>query len=133
MTEGEAAAREINDPKNNGDVLQISNVSTLSVHSSGTDLDHEVLSPPLAIISSRVKSAGALVSCANYETATVKYSYETTSLGRLLKMVGEKMKGRKALSVALLVHGSPGCFKLCSQKVREGGGRITLSRRGVRA
>ncbi|CAI8018778.1 Serine/threonine-protein kinase Nek8 [Geodia barretti] len=76
----------------------------------------EVPSPPLALISSRVKSAGALETCANFETATVRYAYETTSPSRLLRAVGERLRGRKALSVALVVHGSPGCFKLCSQK-----------------
>ena len=91
---------------------------TATTPSDGSErLDEEVPTPPLALISSRVKSAGALESCASFGTATVRYSYETTTLSRLLKAVGERLRGRKALSVALVVHGSPGCFKLCSQKV----------------
>lgn len=102
-----------------GGPLFSSHASGQMASSSGSErLDVEVPSPPLAIISSRVKSANALENCSNFETATVRYAYETTTLSRLLKAVGEKLRGRKALSVALVVHGSPGCFKLCSQKVR---------------
>ena len=106
-----------------GGPLSLSTASSgaqIMASSSGSDrLDAaaEVPSPPLALISSRVKSASALESCANFETETVRYAYETTSPSRLLRAVGEKLRGRKALSVALVVHGSPGCFKLCSQKV----------------
>ena len=105
-----------------GDAWQFSNASSVSAQmtsSGGSDrLDSEVPSPPLAVISTRVKSAGTLESCANFGTATVKYAYETTTLSRLLKAIGERLRGRKALSIALVVHGSPGCFKLCAQKVR---------------
>ena len=91
---------------------------TTNTPSDGSErLDEEVPSPPLALISSRVKSASALENCASFGTAAVRYAYETTTLSRLLKTVGERLRGRKALSVALVVHGSPGCFKLCSQKV----------------
>ena len=104
-----------------GDAWQFSNASSLSAQmasSGGSDRsDTEVPSPPLAVISTRVKSAGTLESCANFETATVKYAYETTTLSRLLKSIGERLRARKALSIALVVHGSPGCFKLCAQKV----------------
>lgn len=106
-----------------GDAWLPSATSTLSISaqmtsSGGSDgLYSDVPSPPLAVISSRVKSGAALESCANLETVTVRYSYETSTLSSLLKMVGERLKGRKALSVVLVVHGSPGCFKLCSTKV----------------
>ena len=124
MAAEEALQRGRNDSKNSqGDIWQPSSTSTLSISAQMTSsggserLDTEVPSPPLAVISSRVKSASALENCANFETATVRYAYETTTLSRLLKSVGERLRGRKALSVALVVHGSPGCFKLCSQKV----------------
>lgn len=124
MAEGEPA-RVRSDSNGQGDPwpvnLSISTTSSgqMMASSGGSDrLDAaEVPSPPLALISSRVKSANALETCANFETATVRYAYETTSPSRLLRAVGEKLRGRKALSVALVVHGSPGCFKLCSQKV----------------
>ena len=124
MAEGEPA-RVRSDSNGQGDPwpvnLSISTTSSgqMMASSGGSDrLDAaEVPSPPLALISSRVKSANALETCANLETATVRYAYETTSPSRLLRAVGEKLRGRKALSVALVVHGSPGCFKLCSQKV----------------
>lgn len=77
----------------------------------------EVSSPPLVIISSRVKSHGTLVHCVNPGVAVVKYTYETTSLTVLLRTIGNTLKGRQALSIALLVHGQPGYFKICSQKV----------------
>ena len=99
--------------------LSAASSGQIMASSGGSDrLDAtEVPSPPLALISSRVKSAGAVETCANFETATVRYAYENTSPSRLLRAVGERLRGRKALSVALVVHGSPGCFKLCSQKV----------------
>ena len=124
----EQVSRDTNS-KTSGDTWLLSNASAISTIStttaqvssggSGHNLEHEFPTPPLAIISTRIKSASALAACAHYETATVKYPYETTNLGRLLKMVGECLKGRKALSIAFIVHGSPGCFKLCSKKVRR--------------
>ena len=121
MAEGELV-RGRNDAQ--GDAWLPTTTSTLSISahmtsSGGSErLYTDVPSPPLAVISTRVKSAGALENCANLETAKVRYSYETTTLSSLLKSIGEQLKGRKALSVALVVHGSPGCFKLCSQKVQ---------------
>ena len=124
MAEGEKETRPrgISDPKSIGDAWHLGNDSNLSAtqmtSSGGSErMDTEVHSPPLAVISTRVKSAAALENCANFGTATVRYAYETTNLGRLLKSIGERLRGRKALSMALVVHGSPGCFKLCSQKV----------------
>ena len=82
--------------------------------------DLEVSSPPLVLISSRVKNANSLVQCVDTAAGAkvVKYSYELTTLHKLLTMVDAALKGRLALSIALMVHGQPGCFKLCSQKVR---------------
>ena len=120
--EKDILARGRSDSKNSADAWHLSNLSILSgqmTSSGGSErLDTEVPSPPLAVISTRVKSAAALENCANFETATVKYAYDTTTLSRLLKSIGERLRGRKALSVALVVHGSPGCFKLCSRKVQ---------------
>ena len=47
----------------------------------------------------------------------IKYSYESTSLHKLLQMISEKMKGRLALSIALIMDGRPEAIKICSQKV----------------
>ena len=79
----------------------------------------ELSRPPLVVISSRMKSPDTLVSCVSTGVESVKYSYETTSLSKLFQTIGTKLKGRQALSIAFLVHGQPGCFKICSQKVRE--------------
>ena len=112
------AQRSRSDSNNRPDPWQLTNMSDFSASESATDLI-EVMSPPLVIISSRVKSATTLANCVNPGVAVVKYSYEATSLAKLLQQVGEKLKGRRALSVALLMHGQPGYFKICSGKVRE--------------
>ena len=77
----------------------------------------EVDNPPLVLISSRVKSSGALSGCVNTGVVVVRYTYESTTLAKLLRFVGSKLKGRHALSIAFLMHGSPDCLKICSQKV----------------
>lgn len=101
-----------------GDSWKLSSMSAQMTSSSASGhLDTEVTCPPLAVISTRVKSATTLEICSNFETATVKYTYDTSTLSQLLKSIGERLKGRQALSIALVVHGSPGCFKLCPQKV----------------
>ena len=64
----------------------------------------------------RVKSSVSLVSCVNPGVAVVKYAYESTTLAKLLQLVAATLKGRLALSIALLVHGQPGYFKMCAQK-----------------
>ena len=64
-----------------------------------------------------MKSSASLVGCVNPGVAVVKYPYESTSLAKLLQLVAATLKGRLALSIALLVHGQPGYFKICSQKV----------------
>ena len=102
--------------KTGRDPLQLTSYSELSTEST-TDL--EISLPPLVVISSRMKSPDTLVICVNPGVEVVKYSYETTSLSKLFQMIGAKLKGRQALSIAFLVHGQPGCFKICSQKVRE--------------
>lgn len=102
--------------KTGGDSLQLTSYSELSTEST-TEL--ELSRPPLVVISSRMKSPDTLVSCVSTGVESVKYSYETTSLSKLFQTIGTKLKGRQALSIAFLVHGQPGCFKICSQKVRE--------------
>lgn len=74
-------------------------------------------SPPLAILSSRAKSASSLVKIANPGVAVVYYKYETTSLDELLQSVVKKLNGRRDLSIALLFHGHPGFFKIIRDKV----------------
>ena len=61
--------------------------------------------------------SGALASCVNEGVVLIKYAYESTSLSKLLQLIGAKLKGRPALSIALLVDGSQTALKLCSQKV----------------
>lgn len=95
--------------------LKLTNVSEFSMDSGGSEI-LELSTPPLVIISSRVKSHGTLASSANPEVAVVRYSYEATSLAKLLQMVAATMRGRQALSIALVVHGQAGLFKICSQK-----------------
>ena len=70
--------------------------------------------PPLAIVSSRTKSSLTLVRLANPGVAVVHYRYEDTTLSKLLQLVGDTLKGRRALGIALVVHGQAGSFKLCS-------------------
>lgn len=77
--------------------------------------------PPLVIVSSRVKHYASLIRLANPGVAVVHYNYETTSLGRLLVHIGDTMKSRQALSIALVVHGQNGSFKINRQKVRISG------------
>ena len=73
--------------------------------------------PPLAIISSRVKRSLSLSRLANPGVAVVHYDYQTTSLARLLQLVGDTLKARKALSIAMVVNGQPGSFQLTQQQV----------------
>ena len=73
--------------------------------------------PPLIIMSSRVKRSSTLEALANPGVAVVRYDYEATSLTELLRLVGDRLKGRRALSIALVVHGQPGQFKLTRDKV----------------
>lgn len=102
--------------KTGGDTLQLTSYSELSTEST---TDVEISRPPLVVISSRMKSPGTLASCVNPGVVVVEYSYDTTSLSKLFQTIGTKLKGRQALSIAFLVHGQPGCFKICSEKVRE--------------
>ncbi len=95
---------------------KLTSVSEFSTESAGSEM-LELSTPPLVIISSRVKSPGTLSNCANPEAAVVRYTYESVTLSRLLQTVAAAMRGRQALSIALVVHGQPGLFKLCSQKV----------------
>jgi len=73
--------------------------------------------PPLAILSSRAKSASLLVKITNPGVAVVYYKYESATLDELIKSVGKKLNGRRALSIALLFHGHPGFFKIIRDKV----------------
>ena len=116
MADGAGEPPRVRSDSKTGDPLQLTNYSELSTESV-TDL--EISLPPLVVVSSRVKSPGTLTNCVNPGVEVVKYSYETTSLAKLLQMIGAKLKGRQALSIAFLVHGQPGCFKMCSQKVRR--------------
>lgn len=65
----------------------------------------------------RLSASGALASCVNEGVVVVKYSYESTSLNKLLQLVNAKLKGRPALSIALIVDGNQSVLKICSQKV----------------
>lgn len=56
----------------------------------------------------------------NEGVVVIKYSYESTSLGKLLQLVSSKLRGRPALCIALLVDGNQAALKLCSQKVVQG-------------
>lgn len=113
------------------DPWQLTNFSDVSGESaSATDL--EVSSPPLVLISSRVKGASSLERCVDAAAGAkvVKYPYDQTTLPKMRQMVAATLKGRLALSIALIVHGQPGFFKLCAKKVRvwaaffqRGGGR----------
>ena len=67
-----------------------------------------------------VCGAGVLASCINAGVVVVRYVYENTSLTGILQMVRQKLRGRLALSIALLVNGKPGSIKICSQKVQTG-------------
>ena len=60
---------------------------------------------------------GVLSSCANAGVVVVRYSHDNTSLSGLLASISRHLKGRLALSIALLMDGKPGSVKICSQKV----------------
>ena len=96
----------------------LANTSDFSAGESTSEL-LEIDTPPLVLISSRVKSPKALSACVNTGVAVVRYTYESTSLAKLLQLVGSKMNGRYALSIAFLMHGNSSCIKICSQKVRQ--------------
>ena len=138
MSQGEAKLREfyVNNNSNNISMAGNSTTSTpvqrrIRSDSKSTDLANtsdfsagestsellEIDTPPLVLISSRVKSPKALSGCASTGVVVVRYTYESTSLIKLLQLIGSKMKGRHALSIAFLMHGNPSCLKLCSQKV----------------
>ena len=106
-----------------------------SAGNSATDLI-ENTTPPLVLLSSRVKSsgvydavlctcagvsgrgfvAGLLAGCVNEGVVVVRYTYESTSLAKLLQLVHDKLKGRPALSIAWIMEGSQAAMKMCSQK-----------------
>lgn len=90
-----------------------------TLHHSEEETDGDQLSnvPPLVIVSNRVKYHSSLVKLANPGVAVVVYNYESTSLSHILKMIGAKLKARKALCIAFVVHGDPGIFKLNKQYV----------------
>lgn len=96
----------------------LANTSDFSAGESTSEL-LEIDTPPLVLISSRVKSPKALSGCVNTGVVVVRYTYESTSLAKLLQLIGSKMKGRHALSIAFLMHGNPSCLKVCSQKVKS--------------
>lgn len=60
---------------------------------------------------------GVLASCVNAGVVVVRYKYESASLADLLGTISHHMKGRLALSIALLMDGKPGTVKICSHKV----------------
>lgn len=47
----------------------------------------------------------------------VYYKYEDTTLGGLLAEVEKSLQGGRALSIALLMHGHTGYFKINKEKV----------------
>lgn len=105
-------ARIRSDSKSN----DLANTSDFSAGESTSEL-LEVDTPPLVLISSRVKSPKALSGCVSTGVVVVRYTYESTSLTKLLQLIGSKMKGRRALSIAFLMHGNSSSLKVCSQKV----------------
>ena len=92
------------------------NSSDFSAGESTSEL-LEIDTPPLVLLSSRVKSSGTLSICVNTGVVVVRYNYESTTLTKLLQLVASKMKGRHALSIAFLMHGNSSSLKICSQKV----------------
>lgn len=100
-------------------LLSDSNAATSSDFSAGESTSEllEIDTPPLVLISSRIKSSSALSGCVNTGVVVVRYTYDSTSLAKLLQSVASKMKGRRALSIAFLMHGNSNSLKICSQKV----------------
>ena len=58
----------------------------------------------------------------------VYYKYENTTLEGLLAQVGKSLQGGQALSIALLMHGHTGYFKINKEKV----GRVRGDWSGVK-
>ncbi len=61
--------------------------------------------------------AGVLAGCVNEGVVVVRYSFESTSLNKLLQLVNAKLKGRPALSVALILDGNQSALRLCPLQV----------------
>ena len=99
--------------------------SSLSLSRDSTSAQHEMQEeeesslPPLVIISSRVKQYSSLGKIINPGVVTIAYNYDKADLHDLLKLIGDKLKGRKALSIALVVHGQSGGFKLTKYNVNK--------------
>ena len=102
--------------------------SSLSLSRDSASAQHEMQEeeesslPPLVIISSRVKQYSSLGKIINPGVVTIAYNYdntEFTNLHNLLRLIGDKLKGRKALSIALVVHGQSGGFKLTKYNVNK--------------
>ena len=99
--------------------------SSLSLSRDSASAQHEMQEeeesslPPLVIISSRVKQYSSLGKIINPGVVTIAYNYDNTDLHNLLKLIGDKLKGRKALSIALVVHGQSGGFKLTKYNVNK--------------
>ena len=54
----------------------------------------------------------------------VYYKYETTTLDGLLAQVGKSLQRGRALSIALLMHGHTGYFKINKEKVGGVSGQV---------
>ena len=99
--------------------------SSLSLSEDSASAQHEMQEeeesslPPLVIISSRVKQYSSLGKIINPGVVTIAYNYDKADLHNLLKLIGDKLKGRKALSIALVVHGQSGGFKLTKYNVNK--------------
>lgn len=99
--------------------------SSLSLSRDSASAQHEMQEeeesslPPLVIISNRVKQYSSLGKIINPGVVTIAYNYDNTDLHNLLKLIGDKLKGRKALSIALVVHGQSGGFKLTKYNVNK--------------
>lgn len=99
--------------------------SSLSLSRDSASAQHEMQEeeesslPPLVIISNRVKQYSSLGKIINPGVVTIAYNYDNSDLHILLKLIGDKLKGRKALSIALVVHGQTGGFKLTKYNVNK--------------
>lgn len=99
--------------------------SSLSLSRDSASAQHEMQEeeesslPPLVIISNRVKQYSSLGKIINPGVVTIAYNYDNSDLHILLKLIGDKLKGRKALSIALVVHGQSGGFKLTKYNVNK--------------
>eukprot|EP01137_Pigoraptor_chileana_P022953 Opistho-2@7175 len=78
-----------------------------------TFLATAISTPRLLLIGSRVKTPGVLVNACREDVVPVLFQYEGTTSTDLIKLVLDKLEGRKCTSIGLVAHSDPGIIYIC--------------------